>query len=545
MKKKILSVLLFAFLVHIVNAQLADSLAKKVDSIFSEYDKTNSPGCALAILKDGKIIYKRGYGMSNMEYNIAITPSSIFHVASVSKQFAAAAIIRLSLEGKLSLNDDIRKYIPEVPDFGHTITFNHLLHHTSGLRDQWGLQGLAGWRNDDLITEKDILEMLARQKALNFLPGDEYTYCNTGYTLLGVAVKKISGVSLREYADSVFFKPLGMASTHFHSDHAEIVPNRTSAYQKNEKGIWKISIPVFDTYGATSLFTTVEDLAKWNENFYTKKIGGDAFISAMQLTGVLNDNTPQTYASGLIIHTYKGYKTVDHSGADAGYRSNFLRFPDQHFSVVILANLANINARSLSNKVADVFLKNNSLKEQLTTFKMDSTVVKGWAGDYIDMNTKATLKLNYKNETLQNGNIMLKPSSNLFFTDTISTVTTSTYLFSGDSAKAKFVLSESGTIKRTYEKVKTITLDTAQLQEYKGEFYSVELDTKYQLSIKDSALIIKIPRRDELKLAPFVKDMFTGNVSILFSRDKVNKINGFFLTTGRIRKLYFEKIRTK
>jgi CubicO group peptidase (beta-lactamase class C family) len=545
MKKKIISVLLFTFLFHIANAQLADSLAKKVDSIFAEYDKTNSPGCALAILKDGKIIYKRGYGMSNMEYSIAISPSSIFHVASVSKQFAAAAIILLSLEGKLSLNDDIRKYIPEVPDFGHTITFNHLLHHTSGLRDQWGLQGLAGWRSEDLITEKDILEMLARQKALNFLPGDEYTYCNTGYTLLGVAVKKISGVSLRAYADSVFFKPLGMTSTHFHSDHAEIVPNRTSAYQKNEEGIWKISIPVFDTYGATSLFTTVEDLAKWDENFYTKKIGGDAFISAMQLTGVLNDNTRQTYASGLIIHTYKGYKTVDHSGADAGYRSNFLRFPDQHFSVVILANLANINARSLSNKVADVFLKNNSLKEQPTVIKIDSVVVKGWAGDYLDMNTKATIKLNYKSETLQIGNMILTPSSNLFFTDTISTISTSTYSFSGDSSKAKFVLSESGTIKRTYEKVKTITLDAVQLQEYKGEFYSVELDTKYQLSVKDSALIVKIPRRDELKLSPFVKDMFTGNVSILFSRDKANKINGFFLTAGRVRKLYFEKIRTK
>src|SRR4051794_2111531 len=198
MKKALLFVLLFTLVVNIVDAQLVDSLSKKVDSIFAEYDKTNSPGCALAILKDGKIIYKRGYGMSNLEYNIAISPTSIFHVASVSKQFTAAAIIRLSLEGKLSLNDDIRKYIKEVPDFGQVITFNHLLHHTSGLRDQWDLLGLAGWREDDLIAEKDILEMLARQKALNFLPGDEYSYCNTGYTLLGVAVKRISGVSLRD-----------------------------------------------------------------------------------------------------------------------------------------------------------------------------------------------------------------------------------------------------------------------------------------------------------------------------------------------------------
>ncbi|MES2777783.1 MAG: serine hydrolase domain-containing protein [Bacteroidota bacterium] len=542
MKRKIAAALFFTFLFQMGHAQLADSLTKKIDSVFAEYDKTNSPGCALAVLKDGNIIYKRGYGMSNMEYNIAISPSSIFHVASVSKQFAAAAIIRLSMEGKLSLNDDIRKYIPQVPDFGHTITFNHLLHHTSGLRDQWTLQVLAGWRGEDLITEKDILEMLARQKALNFIPGADYTYCNTGYTLLGVAVKNISGVSLRDYADAVFFKPLGMTSTHFHSDHSEIVPNRTSAYQKNEKGIWKISIPVFDTYGATSLFTTVEDLAKWDENFYTRKIGGDAFVNTMQATGVLNDNTAQTYASGLIVYNYKGHKTVEHSGADAGYRSNFLRFPDQHFSVVILANLANINTRTLSNKVADVFLKNNSLKIPFTVVEIDSTVVKGLAGDYLDMNTKAIFKINYKNKTLQVGNMALKPSGNAFFTDTISA---STYSFSGDASKARFVLSEIGTIKRTYEKVKTITLNEAQLQEYKGEFYSAELDTKYLLSIKDSALNVKIPRRDEWKLSPFVKDMFTGNVTILFSRDNANKITGFFLTAGRVRNLYFEKIRTK
>jgi len=190
MRQKIFYTVFFIFFYQMVSAQLADSLTKRVDAVFAEYDKTNSPGCALAILKDGKIIYERAYGMSNLEYNIAINPTSIFHIASISKQFTAAAIIRLSLEGKLSLNDDIRKYIPEVPDFGHPITFNNLIHHTSGIRDQWDLQGLAGWREGDLINEKDILEMLSRQKSLNFLPGEEYLYCNSGFTLVGIAVKK-------------------------------------------------------------------------------------------------------------------------------------------------------------------------------------------------------------------------------------------------------------------------------------------------------------------------------------------------------------------
>jgi len=177
-------------------SQVSDSLAKKIDRVFSEWDKTNSPGCALAVVKNGKVIYTRGFGMSNMEYAIAITPGSIFHVASISKQFTAACIQRLALEGKLSLHDDVRKWIPEVPNFGHPITLAHLIHHTSGLRDQWDLQALAGWRDGDLITEDDVLEMLQRQQGLNFRPGDEYLYCNTGYTLLGVVVKRVTGVSL-------------------------------------------------------------------------------------------------------------------------------------------------------------------------------------------------------------------------------------------------------------------------------------------------------------------------------------------------------------
>ena len=540
MRQKYLCVLLCTFLFNYADAQLSDSLNKRIDSIFADYDKINSPGCALAILKDGKIVYKKGYGISNLDYNIAISPSSIFHVASLSKQFTAAAIVLLSLQGKLSLTDDIRKYLPEVPDFGRTITFNHLIHHTSGLRDQWDLLYLAGWREDDLIKEKDILEMLTRQKSLNFLPGDEEVYCNTGYTLLAVAVKRITGVSLRAYADSVFFKPLEMTTTHFHSDHSEITVNRTSAYQKADNGKWKISIPVFDTYGATSLFTTVEDLAKWDENFYSKKVGGNDFIHAMQVTGLLNNKASQTYASGLFITTYKGYKTVQHSGADAGYRSNFTRFPEEHFSVILLANLANIRVKTLSNKVADIFLKDKSVKDITRAFKTDSTIVKKWAGEYIDMTTKSRLELNYENENLKINNLILKPSGNLIFSDFDSKTKLS---FSGDSSNATCLLSTQDDIPRTFKKVHAVKLSPQKLQEYSGSFYSAELDTKYNLNSDSNFLLVKIPRNEEMKFSGFMKDMFIGDFTILFTRDKNNKISGFFLTTDRVRNLYFKKLK--
>ena len=212
----------------------------RVDEVFSRFDKADSPGCALAVIKDGQIVHKRGYGMSNFEYGIPVSPTSIFHVASISKEFTAMAIVLLARQGKLSLDDEVRKYVPEVPDFGERITIRHLIHHTSGLRDQWALLEMAGWREDDVITEGDILDLISRQKALNFKPGDEHLYSNTGYTLLAVIVQRVSGQSLRDFADANIFKPLGMTRTHFHDDHSMIVKDRTSAYQPRTGGGQKL-----------------------------------------------------------------------------------------------------------------------------------------------------------------------------------------------------------------------------------------------------------------------------------------------------------------
>ena len=380
--------------------------------------------------------------------------------------------------------------------------------------------------------------MLSRQKSLNFLPGEEYLYCNSGFTLVGIAVKKITGVSLRDYSDSVFFKPLGMTSTHFHSDHSEITLNRTSAYFKDDNGKWKISIPVFDNYGATSLFTTVEDLAKWDENFYNKKIGGDEFIKAMMLTGKLNDGTPQNYASGLVIGSYKGYRTEGHSGADAGYRSNLLRFPEEHFSVIIFANLANINTASLSNKVADIFLIDKSIPTP--NIKIDSNILKGWAGDYFDMNTQSTFKLDYKNEKLLTGTSELVPLSNSVFNNR-----STTYTFSGDTSKNKLEIKSTGLKTKTYIKVKRNLLSATELQFYQGDFYSEELDVKYSITVKDSVLQIKIPRHEEIEVSPFIKDIFADGFVLRFIRNKKNIIEGFYLSTGRVRNLYFSKSLNK
>lgn len=551
----------YVFLLMIISFQVAygqpeEKLVRKIDSIFSKWDRTNSPGCALAIVKDGKIIYERGYGMANLEYNIAITPASRFHVASISKQFTAASIQRLALEGRLSLKDDIRKYLPEMPEFGHTITIANLIHHTSGLRDQWDLQRLAGWRDDDVVTENDILEMAKRQQALNFIPGEEYSYCNTGYTLLGIIVKRVTAVSLRKYADSVFFKPLGMNNTVFHSDHSEIVVNRTSAYElTDEQPVggpstsgqrWAISIPVFDNYGATSLFTTVEDLAKWDENFYTHQVGGEDFIKAMVEPGVFNNGQVQTYASGLSVGEYFGNKTVEHSGADAGYRANILRFPDRHLSVIVLANLANINPGDLCRRVARLFLPPWSGGVQ-TVHVVDSSVVKGWAGDYLDQVTKLWTTISaepvkgFPTAVLKVNGTELTPGSDSVYTNSGG----GRYTFSHFGAQPRFRLQSAGMRDRVYQKVSKVVLSPAALGVYAGEYYSKDLDVDFVVSVKDSGLVVKPPRIEPVDLSPFSRDIFTGPFLMEFVRDRKGVVTGFLLSTGRSRGLVFSKTLEK
>jgi CubicO group peptidase (beta-lactamase class C family) len=308
-------------------------------------------------MKDGRIVYKHGYGMADLDHNVTITPSTVFHVASMSKQFTAASILLLAQQGKLSLDDDVRKYISELPDFGSPITIRHLIYHTSGLRDQWDLLGLAGWRYSlDLITDDDVMSVLTSQKELNFKPGEKHVYCNTGYTLLAIIVKRVSGMSFRQFTTKNVFEPLGMSRTFFRDDHAEIVKNNAYGYESENDGPFRLGLTNFDTAGATSLHTTVEDLVLWDENFYHPRVGGPSLRDQMLQRGKLNNGETLDYAFGLVVGKYKGLPTVDHGGADAGYRSDMTRFPDQHFSVAVLCNYSETNPSSLARSVADIYL---------------------------------------------------------------------------------------------------------------------------------------------------------------------------------------------
>lgn len=330
-----------------------NDFATRADAVFAEF-RGDRPGAAVAVVHDGNVVFERGYGLAQLEHNVPVTPATVFHVASVSKQFAAFAITLLAQQGRLGLDDDIRRHLPEIPDLGSTVTVRHLIHHTSGVRDQWELMMMAGWRMDDVITRDQIMTMMRRQRELNFQPGAEYLYSNMGYTLLAEIVERVSGTTFGEFLRRNVFEPLGMAHTHVHNDHEMIVPNRAYSYRQRD-GEWRNAVLSYANQGATSLFTTAGDLARWLHNFETAQVGGPAAITQMRQRGVLNDGDTIPYAFALSRGEYRGRTLWSHGGADAGFRSVVVHYPEQRLGIVVLSNAANANPGRLAQQVADAW----------------------------------------------------------------------------------------------------------------------------------------------------------------------------------------------
>jgi CubicO group peptidase (beta-lactamase class C family) len=340
----------------LAQSALPDAVARRVDLVFAKY-APNGPGCAVGVFQNGRISYAKGYGSANIEFGVPITPRTPFIMGSVSKQFTAAAIALLVEQGRISLSDDVHKYVPELADYGKTITIGQLVHHTSGVRDFWALVDAAGMRPDDGYTVADVLALASRQRHLNFDPGAEYSYSNTGYVLLGVIVQRVTGKTLRQFAADQIFTPLGMTTSHFHDDHNQPVRGRAAAYTPSRRATalngWSIDIWNNDIVGQGGLMTTIEDLQKWDENFYTGTVGGKAFLARQLERGVLNDGTQLAYAFGLEIGTYRGVPMVEHSGSTGGYRTDITRFPSIHSSVATMCNVSTANAVQLAHRTAD------------------------------------------------------------------------------------------------------------------------------------------------------------------------------------------------
>ncbi len=372
---RLIGSLLAAFALFPQPCSAQTGLDKQVDSLFAAWNSNDTPGVAVAVVEADEVVYRRGFGMANLDYDVPITPSTVFLVASVSKQFTAFAIAMLAIEGIINLNDPVTKYVPELPEF--QITVRHLVHHTSGLRDAFGLLAMAGYHMDDVITKKSILDLLYRQEKLNFDPGEEYLYSNSGYILMAEIVERVTGMSFADWTQKHLFEPLGMKNSHFRDDHREVLPNRAQGYVTRDDG-YAEQVVAWSSVGASGLYTTATDLARWATNFSTGAVGGPRVLDLVHQRGRLANGDTLAYAFGLTIGSYRGFQTVGHGGSHRSFRTHFLRLPEEDLAIIVLSNLEEFDPADMARKIVDVYLEE------------DPTMLSQYVGTYYSEELDAT-----------------------------------------------------------------------------------------------------------------------------------------------------------
>ena len=524
---------------------------QRIDQIFERWDRPGTPGCAVGVARQGRVVYTHGYGMANLEYGVRIRPDTIFESGSVAKQFTAAAIGLLALDGKLSIDDPVRRYVPELPDFGTPILIRHLLTHTSGLRSQWSMLSLAG-RPPGLAvhTIPEILELVSFQKELNFPPGDEFLYNNTAFTLLGVVVQRVSGKPLAEFSQERLFKPLGMNRTQWRDDFTKIVERRATAYRVFPDGTFRTNMPFTHVIGNGGLLTTVGDLLIWNENFDNPRVGGRALVDQLQTRGRLNDGFEIAYAHGLFVQDYRGVREISHGGSTAGYQTFLARFPDERLSVAVLCNTSGTNPGGYAHHVADVFL-GDRLKPFLTVkaVEVPAEMLGRAAGLYRDRSTDACLRLTWDKEqkvVRAEGQALTPTGDGLLSTaDASSTLTFDT---GGGGAAWPTAVPERITERQRGAKPRVLHYELpwtpvpAQLAEFVGEYVSDELNVTYTVLEGDGGLVVRFRPAQCFPLAPAFTDGFEGDGDIFhFTRDVAGKVDGFHVYAGRVWHLRFVK----
>jgi CubicO group peptidase (beta-lactamase class C family) len=550
MKKYFLLLFLISFTVYSFG-QIKESQA--IDSIFTEWNKTDVPGCALGIIREGKLIYAKGYGMANMEYDIPNAASSVFRIGSTSKQFTAASIVLLAEKDKLTLDDNLKSLFPDFPEYAKKITIRHLLNHTSGIRDYLQISYLKGLGDDDYYTDDNVMKWLINQTDLNFAPGEEYLYSNSGYWLLGQIVKKVAGMNMAEFAKKEIFEPLKMDNTHFHNDHTHIVKNRASGYIPGNNETYKISMTTLDMIGDGGIFTTINDIKKWDDAYYESTVLSREFWSVMTQQGVLNNGQVIDYASGLMIRKYKGLKTVRHGGAFVGFRAELLRFPEQKLSIAIFANRGDANPSRMANQVADILLKDELIEKivkndekvniDITEDEFQRTQL---VGGY-EIQPGVVAKLSIKNDSL---NVLQTWNKSTY---TLLKVRGNTFQISGNEnirfsfSNLKNGFTQTLTVlqdgrETRAERKKEVDLSGIDLNDYLGSYYSKELDVTYDFEVENGVLKAGIKEKKSLVDCTISEiDKFTMEFGMIRFQRTGGLISSFELDSGRVKKLKFHK----
>ncbi len=518
-------------LLSIILAQVVIDTAR-IDGVFQRF-AGHSPGCALNVVADGRSVYERGYGDASLELDVPITPRTVFDIGSVSKQFTAMSILLLARDGKLSIDDDIRKFIPELPNLGH-VTLRELMHHTSGWRDYTDLMSLEGFDERDHTTDQDALDVLTRQRALNFRPESRWQYSNTGYFLLSIVVKRVAGTSLRDFAAERIFGPLGMHDTQYLDDTRMIIPRRATGYTPADSGGgWQVEMSNWDQVGDGAVQTTVEDLAKWDANFYTPTVG-DASVVAM-----LQEPDQADYGFGLWRDEYHHETRVWHTGAWAGYRAALMRFPDRHESVIIECNVADAHTYRLATGVADVLLPPTlSATAPPPPTQAPAHVTGLYSSDAVGDILRVTSRGDSVVIEVGDQHHVLSASTGGLLRDSADG---STYEFGRDRVIVRSIEDTPDTMRRVPPP------GIVEPADFTGAYRSAEVGATFTVVANRDHLALHRRRGDDLALAPLYRDAFmtSDGTPMHFLRDASGQVAAFSYTTGGVRDLRFTRDRAK
>jgi CubicO group peptidase (beta-lactamase class C family) len=526
----VLTLLIISYTLH---AQAPDTL-KLLDQLFTRWNNA-TPGVAIAIQRGDKIIYNKAFGLADLEHNVPNTPSTIFESGSVAKQFTATSILMLAAEGKLKLSDDVRKYVPELPVYEWPVTIQHLLNHTSGLKD-WGSVGaLTGWPRTTRVYTQDLaLLIMSKQKSLNFQPGSQYSYSNSNYSLLVTIVERVSKKSLARFTDSVFFKPLGMTHTQWRDNFRTVIPNRAIAYSGNENNYRQL-MPFEHVHGHGGLLTTTGDLLKWNQLFETKAIVGEKVADWRIEKGKLNDRTEISYAAGLFVGEVNGYKEISHGGATAGYRAWLAYYPEKRISVAILSNDANF--REVPEKVAEIFFGKreiNKITAPTGVAELTEQEKIAWTGHYKSAINADVFEITYRDGKVHsNGRPLIPLHRDTLYLDQLYWIR---------ATKDEVILKTPNQI-RKYFRVPPPDLKAESLQALSGVYTSEEADATYPVEIRNNEVWIVNKPFPAYKLTPAFKDAFYSEDWDLyeFKRDKKGNVSQLMVSTGRALNVPFRK----
>ena len=520
----------------------------RVDAVLSRWDAT-TPGCAVGVSLQGKSVLEKAYGMADLEHDVLIKPDTIFEAGSVSKQFTAAAILLLARDGKLSLDDQARKYVPELPDYGAPLTIRQMLNHTSGLRDWGSVVAIAGWpRGTRVHNHAHVLDVVSRQRSLNFPAGTRYSYCNTGYNLAAIIVSRVSGQPFAEFTRARIFTPLGMSRTSWRDDYTRVVKDRAIAYS-GDPGGFSTEMPFENIHGNGGLLTTVADLLRWTRNFSQPVVGDAQFVKELQTPGRFNDGRPHGYALGLTIGTYQGLREVAHSGATAGYRAWLSEYPERQVAVAVLCNVSSGNAPQYAHAVADLYLGMTTPPATSPTgngspvaagrpenaSRLEALIEK-FAGMYRRGDTGEPITISRAGSDLrvEGGPQLTARSATRFVTSTGAP----TFDFSADGLK---VTDSFGSVD-VYARVRGDELVVRPAAEYAGTYVSDEAEATLIAAADGNTLVLKRRPDDVIRMTPLYRDAFRGPIGFVrFHRDSANQIISLSVTQDRVWDLRFQR----